>query len=77
MMQISPLAGQPAPPDILVNITQLIAAYYIDAPDLTIPTQRMVFGTSGHRGSSLTRTFNGAHILANPQHLPLSESAST
>ena len=63
-MQISPLAGQPAPPDILVNIPQLIAAYYTDAPDPTIPAQRVVFGTSGHRGSSLTRTFNEAHILA-------------
>lgn len=63
-MQISPLAGQPAPPDMLVNIPQLIAAYYTDAPDPAIPAQRVVFGTSGHRGSSLTRTFNEAHILA-------------
>lgn len=63
-MQISPLAGQPAPPDMLVNIPQLIAAYYTDAPDPAILAQRVVFGTSGHRGSSLTRTFNEAHILA-------------
>ncbi|AWM32522.1 hypothetical protein [Hymenobacter nivis] len=74
-MQISPLAGRPAPPDILVNIPQLIAAYYTDAPDPNIPAQRVVFGTSGHRGSSLTRTFNEAHILAITQSICLYRKA--
>ena len=74
-MQTSPLAGKPAPPDILVNIPQLIAAYYTDAPDPNIPAQRVVFGTSGHRGSSLTRTFNEAHILAITQSICLHRKA--
>ncbi|MDQ2772331.1 MAG: phosphoglucomutase (alpha-D-glucose-1,6-bisphosphate-dependent) [Bacteroidota bacterium] len=74
-MQISPLAGKPAPPDMLVNIPQLIAAYYTDAPDPAIPAQRVVFGTSGHRGSSLTRTFNEAHILAITQSICLYRKA--
>ena len=74
-MQTSPLAGKPAPPDILVNIPQLIAAYYTDAPDPSIPAQRVVFGTSGHRGSSLTRTFNEAHILAITQSICLHRKA--
>ena len=63
-MQISPLAGKPAPPDILVNIPQLISAYYTDKPDPAVPAQRVAFGTSGHRGSSFTRSFNEDHILA-------------
>jgi phosphoglucomutase len=75
MMQISPLAGKPAPPDMLVNVPQLIAAYYTDAPDPAIPAQRVVFGTSGHRGSSLTRTFNEAHILAITQSICLYRKA--
>jgi phosphoglucomutase len=74
-MQISPLAGKPAPPDILVNIPQLLSAYYTDAPDPAIPAQRVAFGTSGHRGSSLTRTFNEAHILAITQAICLYRKA--
>ena len=68
-MNISPLAGKPAPPDILVNVPALITAYYTDAPDPEVAAQRVVFGTSGHRGSSLTRSFNEAHILAITQSI--------
>lgn len=63
-MPSSPLAGQPAPRDILVNIPRLISAYYTNPPDAQVPEQRVAFGTSGHRGSSLTNSFNEAHILA-------------
>ena len=63
-MPSSPLAGQPAPRDILVNIPRLISAYYTNQPDAQVPEQRVAFGTSGHRGSSLTNSFNEAHILA-------------
>ncbi|KWR91338.1 phosphoglucomutase (alpha-D-glucose-1,6-bisphosphate-dependent) [Cupriavidus sp. IDO] len=63
-MNISPLAGKPAPPSILVNIPQLMTAYYTDTPDPSVAAQRVTFGTSGHRGSSLTRSFNEWHVLA-------------
>ncbi|MDE3210331.1 MAG: phosphoglucomutase (alpha-D-glucose-1,6-bisphosphate-dependent) [Pseudomonadota bacterium] len=62
--QISPLAGKPAPASILVDIPKLLAAYADLAPDPAVPAQRVAFGTSGHRGSSLDRSFNRAHILA-------------
>jgi len=62
--QTSPLAGKPAPADILVDIDALIRAYYDRAPDPGIPAERVSFGTSGHRGSSLAGTFNERHILA-------------
>ncbi|AMJ65978.1 phosphoglucomutase (alpha-D-glucose-1,6-bisphosphate-dependent) [Hymenobacter sp. PAMC 26628] len=74
-MKISPLAGRPAPPEILVNVPQLVAAYYTDAPDPAVAAQRVVFGTSGHRGSSLTRSFNEAHILAITQSICLYRQA--
>ncbi|HWZ33314.1 MAG TPA: phosphoglucomutase (alpha-D-glucose-1,6-bisphosphate-dependent) [Bryobacteraceae bacterium] len=63
-MSVDPAAGQPADPAKLVNIPRLITAYYSDRPDPNIPSQRVSFGTSGHRGSSLHRTFNEWHILA-------------
>ncbi len=63
-MSTHPLAGKPAPRDILVNIPRLVSAYYTNAPDPEIPEQQVAFGTSGHRGSSLTYSFNEAHILA-------------
>ena len=63
-MNISPLAGKPAPPAILVNVPRLVAAYYTDVPDASIPSQRIAFGTSGHRGSSFERSFNEWHVLA-------------
>ncbi|HEY9511931.1 MAG TPA: alpha-D-glucose phosphate-specific phosphoglucomutase, partial [Rhodanobacter sp.] len=60
----SPLAGQPAPKSILVDVPALLAAYADLTPDPSVPAQRVAFGTSGHRGSSLARSFNAAHILA-------------
>ena len=63
-MKISPLAGKPAPPEILINVPKLVAAYYSGAPDPAVPAQRVAFGTSGHRGSSLDLAFNESHILA-------------
>jgi len=62
--KISPLAGKPAPKDILVDIDKLLAAYTDIRPDASDPAQRVAFGTSGHRGSSLDGSFNEWHILA-------------
>ena len=59
-----PRAGQPAQPDDLVNIDEVLSAYYDLVPDPAVPTQKVVFGTSGHRGSSLDTAFNEAHIVA-------------
>ena len=59
-----PLAGQPAPSSSLADIAALVAAYHGDVPDAADPAQRVAFGTSGHRGSALARSFNEAHILA-------------
>ncbi|ACG73077.1 phosphoglucomutase, alpha-D-glucose phosphate-specific [Anaeromyxobacter sp. K] len=59
-----PLAGKPAPRDVLVDVPDLLRRYAADAPDPSVPAQRVAFGTSGHRGSSLRRSFNEAHILA-------------
>jgi len=61
---ISPLAGQPAPKELLIDIGQLERDYYARQPDLDDPTQLVSFGTSGHRGSPLRGTFTEAHILA-------------
>ena len=58
-----PLAGKPAPAAALVNVPALLRAYQ-DAPDANDPAQRVAFGTSGHRGSALRRSFNEAHIHA-------------
>ena len=63
-MPIHPGAGKPAPHHVLVDVSALVASYYGDAPDPSEPTQRVAFGTSGHRGSSLTMSFNDAHIAA-------------
>jgi len=71
MADISPLAGKPAPPSILVDVARLIDAYYEGRPDPSVPAQRVVFGTSGHRGSSLEAAFNEAHILAIAQAICL------
>jgi phosphoglucomutase len=70
-MSISPLAGKPVDPAMLVNIPQLITAYYVDAPDPGIPEERVAFGTSGHRGSAFKKGFNEAHILATSQAICL------
>ncbi len=63
-MAIHPLAGTKIPADQIVNIPRLVAAYYTGTPDTGIPSQRVSFGTSGHRGSSLKSSFNEAHIAA-------------
>jgi phosphoglucomutase len=70
-MKISPLAGKPATPASLIDVSRLITAYYTDAPDPTVPAQRVSFGTSGHRGSSFKRAFNEQHILAITQAICL------
>ena len=63
-MALDPNAGKHAQPSMLANIPRLITAYYTCRPDPTVPSQRVAFGTSGHRGSSLDLSFNEAHILA-------------
>jgi phosphoglucomutase len=63
-MTLSPLAGKPAPKDILVDLAQLERDYYTCQPDVEDPTQLVSFGTSGHRGSPLHGSFTEAHILA-------------
>jgi phosphoglucomutase len=61
---VNPLAGQPAPAAALVDVPRLITAYYSERPDPSIASQRVAFGTSGHRGSSFDVGFNEAHVLA-------------
>jgi phosphoglucomutase len=70
-MAVSPLAGKPAEPDILINVPRLVTAYYTEHPDPSVPSQRVAFGTSGHRGSSLDNAFNEDHILAISQAICL------
>ena len=70
-MKVSPLAGKPAEPSMLVSVPELIAAYYTEIPDPSVPEQRVVFGTSGHRGSALVKSFNEWHILAITQAICL------
>jgi phosphoglucomutase len=66
-MNAHPLAGQPAPSNVLVDVAKLLAAYYDDKPDPSEPSHRVSFGTSGHRGSSFRLSFNEDHILATTQ----------
>ena len=63
-MAISERAGRPAEPRLLVDVDRLVRAYYEIRPDPADPAQRVAFGTSGHRGSSLNGAFNEAHIAA-------------
>jgi hypothetical protein len=63
-MKANPNAGKPPVPAMLVNVPRLVTAYFTDLPDPSLPEQRVAFGTSGHRGSSLDRTFNEGHVLA-------------
>ena len=70
-MKTSPFAGEPAQPGMLVNVPELITAYYDGKPDPRVPSQRVSFGTSGHRGSSLKLSFNETHILAITQAICL------
>ncbi len=62
--QISPLAGKPAPISSLIDVAKLVTAYYEIKPDPTVAAQRVVFGTSGHRGSAFDGSFNECHVLA-------------
>ena len=71
MMKIDPSAGKPPTPELLVDVAKLVTAYYSEAPDYAIALQRVAFGTSGHRGSSLDKTFNEAHVLAISQAICL------
>ena len=70
-MKVSPLAGKPAEISMLVDVPRLITAYYTEAPDPSAPEQRVAFGTSGHRGSALEKSFNEWHILAITQAICL------
>jgi len=63
-VSVDPLAGKPAPRNILVHVPRLVASYYSLTPDPAEPSHRVAFGTSGHRGSALRHSFNEAHILA-------------
>jgi len=63
-MALHPLAGKPAPPSLLIDVEALERAFYECTPDMEDPAQRVSFGTSGHRGTSLNASFTEAHILA-------------
>jgi phosphoglucomutase len=67
--RIDPRAGKPAPASVLVDVDRLVAAYFERVPDPTVAAQRVAFGTSGHRGSSFTTSFNEWHVLAISQGL--------
>src|SRR5664280_1963381 len=70
-MEVSADAGKPAKPSMLVNVPKLITAYFEEVPDPLVPEQRVLFGTSGHRGSSFKNSFNENHILAITQAICL------
>ena len=67
-MSLNPLAGQPAPAAMRVDVPRLVTAYYAQRPEPSVPEQRVQFGTSGHRGSAFDKSFNEgcneSHILA-------------
>src|SRR5437773_63939 len=63
-MSVHPMAGKPASASMLIDVSRLIDAYFSERPDAAVPSQRVAFGTSGHRGSSFARSFNEWHILA-------------
>jgi phosphoglucomutase len=63
-MKPSPLAGEPVPLAMLVDVPRLVTAYYTGMPDASVPAQRVAFGTSGHRGSAFENSFNEWHVLA-------------
>ena len=70
-MNVSPRAGRFADPSMLINVPALVTAYYTERPDPAVPEQRVMFGTSGHRGCALDRSFNESHILAITQAICL------
>src|SRR5437762_14258813 len=63
-MSLSPLAGKPAPPELLINVDRLVNEYHARRPDVGDPQQLVSFGTSGHRGTAQDGTFTEAHIVA-------------
>src|SRR5215470_8902146 len=63
-MSLNPRAGQLPEISSLINIPRLVTAYYTNRPDPSVAAQKVAFGTSGHRGSSLANSFNEAHIAA-------------
>jgi phosphoglucomutase len=63
-MTVSPYAGEPAGPAMLIDAPAPLAAYRSDQPDPSVEEERVAFGTSGHRGSALRRSFNEAHVIA-------------
>ena len=63
-MAIHPAAGKPVAKEKLTDVAELISLYYETQPDVTNPDQKVAFGTSGHRGSSLTTSFTEDHIMA-------------
>ena len=71
IMEVSPNAGKPAEPEMLVNVPKLVTAYFSEVPDPSVAEQRVLFGTSGHRGSSFKNSFNENHILAITQAICL------
>ena len=75
-MKVSPYAGKPAEPSMLVNVPRLVTAYYAETPDPAVPAQRVAFGTSGHRGSAFDKAFNEWHILAISQAICLYRAAA-
>ena len=70
-MKVSSFAGKPVEPAMLINVPKLVTAFYVDVPDAAVPEQRVVFGTSGHRGSAFKQSFNEWHILAITQAICL------
>ncbi|MCS3468747.1 phosphoglucomutase [Pseudomonas sp. JUb42] len=75
-MSLSPLAGKLAPAQLLVDIPRLVTAYYTGQPDASVATQRVAFGTSGHRGTSFDLGFNEWHVLAITQAICLYRQAN-
>ncbi|RMV78224.1 Phosphoglucomutase, alpha-D-glucose phosphate-specific [Pseudomonas caricapapayae] len=75
-MSLSPFAGKLAPAQLLVDIPRLVTAYYTGQPDASVPTQRVAFGTSGHRGTSFDLGFNEWHVLAISQAICLYRKAN-
>jgi phosphoglucomutase len=75
MTKVDPRAGKPAKPEELINVAKLVTAYYSEMPDPSVPTQRVDFGTSGHRGSAFDKSFNEWHILAISQAICLYRNA--
>jgi phosphoglucomutase len=67
VVEVHPEAGKQVSPDALANVPRLVTAYFASKPDAGDPAQRVAFGTSGHRGTSLKNTFNEGHILATTQ----------